>query len=203
MLFGLSLTNVVSILMQLMNGHIWIESDGLGRGSVVTFIVRLQLQSASANERERPSGEDNLNKADLKGLKVLVTDDNSVNRIVTRRLLDRLGCSTTVVESGQQCLAALSQPGSGFQVLLLDLCMPEMDGYEVAMRIRQKFRPEDRPLIVALTANTDKATREQCLQVGMDGVILKPISLPEMSSVLCKLLQSPASSHSHHNGTYR
>lgn len=203
-LFGLSLTLYVSLLMQLMNGHIWIESDGLGRGSVVTFIVRLQLQSASASERERPSGEDNLNKADLKGLKVLVTDDNSVNRIVTRRLLDRLGCSTTVVESGQQCLTALSQPGSAFQVLLLDLCMPEMDGYDVAIRIRKKFRPEDRPLIVALTANTDKSTREKCLQIGMDGVVLKPISLPEMSAVLCKLLQAPKSnSRGHLNGLLR
>ena len=190
-------------LKQLMNGHIWIESEGIGKGSIVTFIVRLQLQSASASERERGSREEQQNRSDLKGLKVLVTDDNSVNRTVTRRLLDRLGCNTTVVESGQQCLSLLSQPGNGFEVLLLDLCMPEMDGYEVAMRIRQKFRPEDRPLIVALTANTDKATHEQCLQVGMDGVITKPISLPEMSSVLCKLLQSPASSHSHHNGTYR
>lgn len=187
-----------------MNGHIWIESDGLGKGSKVTFIVRLQLQSSSASDRERPSREEQLNKADLKGLKVLVTDDNSVNRIVTRRLLDRLGCQTTVVESGHQCLATLSQPGSGFEVLLLDLCMPEMDGYEVAMRIRQKFRAEDRPLVVALTANTDKGTRERCLQIGMDGVVLKPISLGEMSSVLCKLLQTPKSgSHGHHNGTLR
>lgn len=189
--------------VQLMNGHIWIESEGLNRGSVVTFIIRLQEQSTSAKERDRPSREDLLNKEDLKGLKVLVTDDNSVNRIVTRRLLDRLGCDTTVVESGQQCLNALSQPGSNFRVLLLDLCMPEMDGYEVAKIIKQKFRPGE-PLVVALTANTDKSTKERCIQIGMDDVVLKPISLHEMSSVLCKLLQNPKSgsrSHSMVNGT--
>ncbi|KAG0558831.1 hypothetical protein M758_10G054500 [Ceratodon purpureus] len=178
--------------VQLMNGHIWIESEGLNRGSVVTFLVRLQLQSDSSKERERPSREEELNKEDLNGLKVLVTDDNSVNRIVTRRLLDRLGCDTTVVESGQQCLAALSQPGSNFKVLLLDLCMPEMDGYDVAKIIKQKFRPGE-PLVVALTANTDKGTKERCLQIGMDDIVLKPISLQEMSSVLCNLLHHPKS----------
>lgn len=191
-------------LIQLMNGHIWIESEGIGKGSVVTFIVRLQLQSTSASERERGSREEQQNRSDLKGLKVLVTDDNSVNRTVTRRLLERLGCNTTVVESGQQCLSLLSQPGNGFEVLLLDLCMPEMDGYDVAIRIRKKFRPEDRPLIVALTANTDKSTREKCLQIGMDGVVLKPISLGEMSTVLCKLMQTPKSnSRGHLNGLLR
>jgi len=175
-----------------MNGHIWIESEGPNRGSTVTFIVRLQEQSSSAKDRDRPSREDLLNKEDLRGLKVLVTDDNSVNRIVTRRLLDRLGCDTTVVESGQQCLNALSQPGSNFRVLLLDLCMPEMDGYEVARLIKQNFRPGE-PLVVALTANTDKGTKEKCMQIGMDDVVLKPISLLEMSAVLCKLLHNPKS----------
>lgn len=190
------------VFLQLMNGHIWIESEGPNRGSVVTFIIRLQEQSTSAKERGS-SREDLLNKEDLKGLKVLVTDDNSVNRIVTRRLLDRLGCDSTVVESGQQCLNALSQPGSNFKVLLLDLCMPEMDGYEVAKIIKQKFRPGE-PLVVALTANTDKSTKERCMQIGMDDVVLKPISLQEMSSVLCKLLHNPKSgprSHGLVNGT--
>ncbi|KAL3684306.1 hypothetical protein R1sor_002328 [Riccia sorocarpa] len=175
--------------VQLMHGHIWIESEGLGKGSTVTFIIRLQLIPKQHVRRDRISRDEQLNRVDLKGLKVLVTDDNSVNRIVTRRLLDRLGCNTTVVESGHQCLATLSQPGSSFQVLLLDLCMPEMDGYEVAMRIRQRFPPKDRPLVVALTANTDKDTRDRCLQIGMDGVVLKPISLGDMSSELCKLLR--------------
>eukprot|EP00250_Pteridium_aquilinum_P004341 c1455_g1_i1 orf=3-221(+) len=64
-----------------------------------------------------------------------------------------------------------------------------MDGYEVALRIQKNIRPERRPLVVALTADTDKSTQERCLKAGMDGVVLKPVSLAEMSSKLCKVLQ--------------
>jgi ethylene receptor len=82
--------------------------------------------------------------------------------------------------------------------------MPEMDGFEVAMQIKQKVRPEDRPLVVALTANTDKGTCDRCYQIGMDGVVLKPISLAEMSNTLCNLLQNlKSSSYGPHNGSVR
>lgn len=109
--------------------------------------------------------------------------------MVTRGLLMRLGCEVTVVSSGSECLQVISQPGQSFQVLLLDVCMPEMDGYEVAIRIQQGFARHERPLLVALTANTDRATRDKCLELGMDGVILKPISLEKMRQILTELLE--------------
>lgn len=96
-----------------------------------------------------------------------------VNRLVTRKLLDRLGCQTTVVDSGAKCLAVL-ESGQQFSVLLLDLSMPDMDGYEVCQRIHKRFDSRNRPLIVALTANTDKQTRTQCMKLDMDGIVLKP-----------------------------
>jgi PleD family two-component response regulator len=65
---------------------------------------------------------------------ILVTDDNSVNRIVTKRLLDKLGCRTTLADSGERCLLELAKPGADFKILFLDLCMPIMDGYEVSLR---------------------------------------------------------------------
>lgn len=101
----------------------------------------------------------------------------------------RLGCDVTVVSSGSECLQEISQPGQNFQVLLLDVCMPEMDGYEVCIRIQQKFARRERPLMVALTANTDKQTEEKCLELGMDGVIMKPISLEKMRQNLTELLE--------------
>jgi len=109
--------------------------------------------------------------------------------MVTRGLLMRLGCEVTVVSSGRECLQVISQPGQSFKVLLLDVCMPDMDGYEVTIRIQEKFARHERPLLVALTANTDMATRERCLSLGMDRVILKPISLEKMRMVLTELLE--------------
>ena len=109
--------------------------------------------------------------------------------MVTRGLLMRLGCEVTVVSSGLEYLQVISQPGQSFNVLLLDVCMPGMDGYEVAVRIQKKLARHERPLLVALTANTDRETRIRCLDLGMDGVILKPISLEKMRSVLTELLE--------------
>ena len=72
----------------------------------------------------------------------------------------------------------------------MDVCMPGIDGYDMAVRIHEKFtRRHERPLIVALTGNTDKMTKENFMKVGMDGVILKPVSLEKMRSVLLDLLE--------------
>jgi ethylene receptor len=179
--------------VNLMDGHIWVESEGFGKGTLVTFIVKLGLPE-KINELDRhmtTAVQPGHQRTDFSGVRILVTDDNGVNRMVTRGLLMRLGCEVTVVSSGRECLQAISQPGQLFQVLLLDVCMPEMDGYEVAIRIQEKFARHERPLLVALTANTDRATRERCLSLGMDRVILKPISLEKMRVVLTELLDAP------------
>ncbi|CAK9251665.1 unnamed protein product, partial [Sphagnum jensenii] len=176
--------------VNLMDGHIWVESEGFGKGTLVTFIVKLGLPE-KINELDRhmtTAVQPSHQRTDFSGVRILVTDDNGVNRMVTRGLLMRLGCEVTVVSSGRECLQAISQPGQFFKVLLLDVCMPEMDGYEVAIRIQEKFARHERPLLVALTANTDRATRERCLSLGMDRVILKPISLEKMRVVLTELL---------------
>ncbi|KAI5075060.1 hypothetical protein GOP47_0011021 [Adiantum capillus-veneris] len=172
-------------LTQLMSGHLWIENDGSGFGFVATFVVRLQLPTMSVSVPQKET----IYRDALKGLKVLVTDDNLINRTVTKQLLENLGCQATVVESGRQCLATLAQPGSMYKLVLLDLWMPDMDGYEVAIRIQKNIHPERRPLIIALTADTDKSTQDRCLKVGMDGVVLKPVSLMEMSNKLCSILR--------------
>jgi len=178
--------------VNLMEGHIWLESEGLGKGSTCIFIVKLGIPDP-IHEMEHqyvfpiPS---NSTRKDFPGLKVLVTDDNGVNRMVTRSLLARLGCDVTVVDSGHQCLQAMSQAGQNFKVLFLDVCMPGMDGYEVAIHIQEMFpNRHERPLLVALTGSTDKATKEKCIKVGMDGVLLKPVSLEKMRSVLVDLLE--------------
>nr|AAL40904.1 ethylene receptor [Petunia x hybrida] len=123
----------------------------------------------------------------FQGLKVLVMGDNGFSRMVTKGLLVHLGCDVTTVASGDECLRVLAQEQS---VVFMDVSIPGIDCYEVAVRIHEKFnKRHDRPLIVALTASTDRVIKENCMRAGMDGVILKPVSVDKMRSVLSELLE--------------
>lgn len=171
--------------VELMGGTIRIESDGEGRGTRVTFTVQV-LQPGLTRPptgKQAPKWE---RTESFKCLRVLLTDDNHVNCMVTKRLLQKIGCQTTVVNSGAQCLAKLER-GERYAVLLLDISMPFMDGYEVCQRIIDTYEPEQRPKIIALTANTDKATRVKCEAIGMDGVLLKPVSIEQILDAFRKV----------------
>ncbi|XP_047954226.1 ethylene receptor 1-like isoform X3 [Salvia hispanica] len=175
--------------VNLMEGHIWIESEGLGRGSTVIFIVKLGIP-ARLNESKLPflhKGPGNQVKLIFSGLKVVVMDDNSVGRTVTKGLLVHLGCDVLAVSSGDECVRAVSYE---HKAVFLDVSMAAVDSFEVAVRIREKFsKRSDRPFIVALTGNTDRMIKENCRKVGMDGVILKPVLVDKMRSVLSDLLE--------------
>lgn len=111
-----------------------------------------------------------------------------VSRTVTKGLLMHLGCDVTAVGSADECLRVISYE---HQIIFMDVCIPGMDGYELAVRIHQNFttKRQERPLIVALTGNTDRASKDNCSRVGMDSVILKPVSVDKMRSVLSELLE--------------
>ncbi|KAL3508873.1 hypothetical protein ACH5RR_028274 [Cinchona calisaya] len=174
--------------VNLMDGHIWLESDGLGKGCTAVFMVKLGI-GGRLNEAKIPYASRapvNHVWTNFPGLKVLVMDDNGVSRMVTKGLLVHLGCDVTTVGSGDECLRAVSNE---HKVVFMDVSVPGLDIYEVAVRIHEKFsKRHDRPLIVALTGNTDRVTKESCLRVGMDGVVLKPVSVDKMRSVLSELL---------------
>lgn len=97
-----------------------------------------------------------------------------------------LGCDVTVAGSSEECLRVVSVE---HRVVFMDVCTG-LDGYELALRIHEKFtKRQDRPLIVALTGNTNKVTKENCMRVGMNGLILKPVSVDKMRGVLSELLE--------------
>ncbi|MBA0849983.1 hypothetical protein Goshw_023617 [Gossypium schwendimanii] len=175
--------------VNLMEGHIWIESEGLGKGCTAIFMVKLGIPER-LNEPKlpfMPKVPTNHGPTAFPGLKVLVMDENGVSRMVTKGLLVHLGCDVTMVSSSEECLRVVSHE---HKVVFMDVCVPGMDGYEVAIRINEKFtKRHERPIIVALTGNTDKVTKENCMRVGMDGIILKPVSLDKMRSVLSDLLE--------------
>ncbi|NP_001312317.1 ethylene receptor [Nicotiana tabacum] len=175
--------------VNLMEGHIWIESEGLGKGSTAIFIVKLGIPGRS-NEPKlpfMPRLPANHMQMTFQGLKVLIMDDNGFSRMVTKGLLVHLGCDVTTVSSGDECSRVLTQE---HKVVFMDVSIPGIDCYEVAVQIHEKFgKHHNRPLIVALTGNTDRVTKENCMRVGMDGVILKPVSVDKMRSVLSELLE--------------
>lgn len=95
-----------------------------------------------------------------------------------------LGCDATTVSSSDECLHVVSQE---HRVVFMDA---STDGYELAVRLHEKFaKRHERPLIVALISTTDRVTKENCMRVGMDGVVIKPVSVDKMRSVLSELLE--------------
>ncbi|KAL6323759.1 hypothetical protein AAG906_002227 [Vitis piasezkii] len=177
-------------LVQMMQGNIWISSNPQGLAQSMTLVLKFQLQPSFGrsifgvgNSSEQPNSN-----SMFRGLRVILADDDNVNRTVTKKLLERLGCQVSAVSSGFECLSALSPSEAPFQIILLDLQMPEMDGFEVAKRIR-KFRSRSWPLIIALTASADEHLWERCIQVGMNGIIRKPVLLQGMADELRRVLK--------------
>ncbi|MHB9074819.1 MAG: response regulator [Desulfobaccales bacterium] len=115
-------------------------------------------------------------------LRILLAEDNAVNQKVALRLLARMGYQADVAANGLEALAALQhQP---YDVVLMDVQMPEMDGLEAARRIKQTWSAAQRPRIIAMTANAMQGDREKCLDAGMDDYITKPIRVEALVEAL-------------------
>jgi signal transduction histidine kinase/DNA-binding response OmpR family regulator len=118
------------------------------------------------------------------GLRVLVAEDNPVNQRVALMLLEKLGHQADVVADGTEVLAALEH--RRYDVVLMDMQMPEMDGLDATRAIHGRWSPQDRPRIIALTANAVAGDREACLGAGMDDYLSKPISLEALTGALAR-----------------
>jgi CheY-like chemotaxis protein len=111
-------------------------------------------------------------------LRILLAEDNVVNQQVAVRFLQRMGYRTDIAANGLEVLAALRR--QSYDVVFLDINMPEMDGIEAAQNINQEWPPEQRPRLVAMTANAMQGDREACLAAGMQDYISKPIQVSEL-----------------------
>ena len=121
------------------------------------------------------------------GLHVLLAEDNQVNQLVATRMLEKLGHQVTVVSSGREAVSVV-QSGK-FDVIAMDVQMPEMDGLEAAARIRRWERATGTHIpIIAMTAHAMKGDRERCLKAGMDGYTSKPIRIKELERAIAKLV---------------
>ena len=115
-------------------------------------------------------------------LRILLVEDNVVNQKVASKLLERLGYQADIVSNGIEALQALRQ--NPYDVVLMDMYMPEMDGITTAQRIYEEWHPVIRPRIIAITASTEDEDRAACMAAGMDDYISKPLRLEELKRVL-------------------
>jgi PAS domain S-box-containing protein len=117
-------------------------------------------------------------------LKILVAEDNVVNQKVAIRILSRMGYRADVVANGYEVIDAVRK--ITYDVVFMDILMPEMDGFEATKLIQDEFPPENRPKIIAMTANAMQEDKEICLQAGMDDYVSKPVRVEDMQDILIK-----------------
>jgi len=189
---GLGLS-IVCQLAKMMGGDVGVESVA-GKGS--RFWFRLRAKQVADGENYRSSerlANDVTNPALLSG-RVLVVEDNVVNRMVIESMLTKFGVTVTLAYDGQQALNALTQSDCP-DLVLMDLNMPVMDGYSATEQIRQRERGNNRPRlpIIALTADAYEEDRQRCMTVGMDDFLTKPILFDALQSALQKWLPMPNS----------
>ncbi len=188
---GLGLS-ICSQLSAMMGGRIWVESEA-GGGSTFHFTARLGAGGpasvpAAAPER-RPA-------AALRGLelaarpRILVAEDNLVNQKVAGRMLEKCGCQISLVGDGREAVSALE--GGLFDLVLMDVHMPAMDGLEATAEIRRREGAARHTRIVALTASAMEGDREMCLKAGMDDYLSKPIQMEQLRAVLERWLVEKA-----------
>jgi CheY-like chemotaxis protein len=115
-------------------------------------------------------------------LRILLAEDNAVNQKVAARFLELMGYRCDVASDGREALESLlRQP---YDVVLMDVQMPEMNGYEVTGEVRRRLSSDRQPQIIALTAHASLQDREECLQSGMDDYLTKPLSAPLLEQKL-------------------
>jgi CheY-like chemotaxis protein len=180
---GLAITRQMA---ELMGGTIGVQSEE-GRGSRFTFSCKFPLAEAEGEPSDAAAPNDADKNSVLRGMKVLLAEDNEINALIAMELLDAVGVEVTTARNGSEaleCLKTASDSGRPrFDLVLMDLQMPVMDGYEATKII--KGMPEYRDIpIYALTAHAFPEERERCLALGMKDHLTKPIDVESFYSAL-------------------
>ncbi|HKV40409.1 MAG TPA: PAS domain S-box protein [Blastocatellia bacterium] len=201
---GLGLT-ISAKLVAAMGGRIWVESRD-GGGSVFHFTARFALpnvEPASIPAKDEKMATTlataavPLPDSELR-FNILLAEDNAVNQMLAKRLLEKAGHTVTVAPDGCQAVAAVE--AGAFDVILMDVQMPEMNGYDATALIREKERSSGQRIpIVALTAHAMKGDHERCLEAGMDAYLTKPINSRALIEAINTVVKARRAADTHHD----
>ena len=166
-------------LIERMEGKIWVD-DNPGGGSIFRFTVPLRVAESEGSVAETIKRHG--------PLRVLLAEDNPVNRLVAERFLALAGHRVTVAENGEQALLLLEQPDV-FDVVLMDVQMPVLDGLVTTAVLRQRERQQMWPRlpVIGLSANAAQEDRQACMEAGMDDFLAKPFRQGELDLLLARV----------------
>jgi CheY-like chemotaxis protein len=176
---GLAITKK---LVEMMDGKIWVDSQ-LGKGTTFYFSIIADATDIMSDRGKVMPWQEAKNIGDRNRIsRILLAEDNPINQIVMLKMLDKLGYHADVVTNGVEVLHSLEH--HPYDLILMDIQMPEMDGYETARAIRKRLSFAEQPKIIAITAYALKGDREKCIASGMDNYISKPVKLEELRTIL-------------------
>lgn len=181
---------IVKALVEKMGGSVTVESE-LGRGT--TFTVILQHRIADEKYYTQKSGEvGTVRREVFEGKHILLAEDNELNAEIAVTILEQMGLSVDRVEDGIQCVSRIEQsPADRYDLILMDIQMPNMDGYKATEAIRRLTDPDKAGIpIVAMTANAFEEDKKMALSKGMNAHIAKPIDVAKVEEVLFSILQN-------------
>ncbi len=177
-------------LCEMMGGTLWVESEGVpGKGSTFHFTIEApeapELKARPRLVEEKSPLDPEM--ARRHPLRILLAEDNAVNQKLALRLLARLGYTADVATNGLEVIKAIEEAfavGRPYNVVLMDVQMPEMDGLEASRQVNARWPRAGRPRLVAMTASAMQDDRQRCMEAGMDDFVGKPVRVEELIAAL-------------------